>query len=123
MLQEKQWYAETLALLKDQLSFLKTELIHKNNLIIELSTRSNNDSTSTVTHGNNSSNLNSFSESLMPQTTTSTISIRRSRIPKTPTEQENFNQSILNRPADGDFSDGDIKGGNHLKNGLLMTSL
>ena len=64
---EKQWHAEVVCLLKDQVSFLKTELSHKNtlieNLIIELSTRSNNGSRSCSDFNNDSNNVSQLSVS------------------------------------------------------------
>ena len=57
---EKQCHAEVVGLLKDQVSFLKNELSHKN-LIIELSTRSNNGSRSCSDFNNNSNNASHLS--------------------------------------------------------------
>ena len=64
---EKQWHAEVVGLLKDQVSFLKNEISHKNtlieNLIIELSTRSNNGSRSCSDFNNDSNNASQLSVS------------------------------------------------------------
>ena len=106
MLQERKWHAEIVALLKGQISFLETEVIYKNtlikNLIIELSTRSQNDSTSTATSDNkststatpdnNSSNLSSWSES--PRT--HTVNSRNDNWKhKTPVVPKNYKQGYF----------------------------